>query len=156
MECRRPAVAFSHWVMFDIFRVLSSPTHLIVVINICWFAFYESIYYLCKHIASLRWLRTTYLIHICVSYSVYPMCMLIGFETNRMFCYIFTNQFYWNVMLIERLLVLEFIVNKSQVHSLHFQVEPLDMFNLEWKEKNCLGHNFQKCVPLSDVSRCYF
>lgn len=54
-------------------------------------------------------------------------------------------------MLIERLLVLELIVNKSQVHSFHFQVEPLDMFNLEWKEEDCLGHNAFLCQKLVDV-----
>lgn len=55
-------------------------------------------------------------------------------------------------MLIESLLDLELTVNKSQVHSFYFQVEPLDMFNLKWKEEDYLGHNFQKCVSLSDVS----
>lgn len=59
-------------------------------------------------------------------------------------------------MHIERLLVPELIANQTQVHSLHCQVDPLDVFNLEWKEEYCLGHSFQKCVPLSDVNRCYF
>lgn len=51
-------------------------------------------------------------------------------------------------MLMGRLLALEPTVYKSQIHSLCFQAPPLDVFNLEWKEEDCLGHSFQKCVQM--------
>lgn len=82
--------------------------------------------------------------------------MLIDLAVHLMFCFFFYKSILLKFYIIKSLLVLESIINKSQFHSFYFQVDLLGVFNLEWKEEDCLGNSFQKRVPLSDVNRCYF